>query len=51
MEIVILDGVDAVAELVADSIARLVRTTTNPVLGLATGNSPLGVYAELIRRQ
>jgi glucosamine-6-phosphate deaminase len=50
MEIVILESVVAVAELVADSIARLVRTTTDPVLGLATGNSPLGVYAELIRR-
>ena len=36
--------------LVADAIERLLRTEPAPVLGLATGSSPLSVYDELARR-
>jgi glucosamine-6-phosphate deaminase len=50
MEVVILPDSDAVATLVADAIERLVSSKPDAVLGLATGSSPLGVYAELVRR-
>ena len=44
---------DAIAREVAQTLARLIRarsaTGQNTVLGLATGSTPLGVYAELIR--
>jgi glucosamine-6-phosphate deaminase len=38
------------AELAASAVVRLVSGKPDAVLGLATGSSPLGVYAELIRR-
>ncbi|OZC93536.1 glucosamine-6-phosphate deaminase [Rhodococcus sp. 06-412-2C] len=52
MEIVILDGVDAVDRTAADIVERTVRTThvSTPVLGLATGSTPVGTYRELARR-
>ncbi len=50
MEVVILPDAEKVAALVADAIERLLSTQPDPVLGLATGSSPLGVYAELVRR-
>lgn len=50
MEVVILEDDVAVARYVADAIERLVRARPTAVLGLATGSSPLGTYAELVRR-
>lgn len=50
MEIVILPDAQAVARLAADVVERLLRTVPRPVLGLATGSSPLATYAELRRR-
>lgn len=50
MEVVILPDADAVATLVADAIQRLLSERADAVLGLATGSSPLGVYAELVDR-
>lgn len=50
MEIVILPDRAAVASLAADVVERLVRQSAHPVLGLATGSSPLATYAELRRR-
>ena len=50
MEVVILADTDAVAVFVADCVERLVVANPRSVLGLATGSSPLGVYAELVRR-
>lgn len=49
MEVVIAPD-DELAMLVADSIERLLRESSAPVLGLATGSSPLRVYDELARR-
>jgi glucosamine-6-phosphate deaminase len=40
----------AQARLVADLVEQVVRSTPRPVLGLATGSSPLATYAELVRR-
>ncbi len=49
MEVVVL-AAEEIGPLVADAIEALVRTRPEAVLGLATGSSPLPVYAELIRR-
>lgn len=38
------------ATLVADAVERLLRSENAPVLGLATGSSPLSIYEELVRR-
>jgi len=50
MEIVITSSPDEVARLAADAVQRLVESTERPVLGLATGSSPLPTYRELIQR-
>ncbi|MGY1803013.1 glucosamine-6-phosphate deaminase [Blastococcus sp. SYSU D00922] len=50
MEVVILGSADEVARLAADRIAAVVRRDREAVLGLATGSSPTGIYAELARR-
>ncbi len=49
MEVVIAHP-DELARLAADAIERLLRSTPDAVLGLATGSSPLKVYDELARR-
>ena len=36
-----------VCHLIASNIRDLVKTHTNPVLGLATGTTPIGIYQEL----
>ena len=50
MEVVVLDSPGDVAGVAADRIADVVRRRPDAVLGLATGSSPLGTYAELARR-
>ncbi len=50
MEVVILPSGREMAELAASAVVRLASGKPDAVLGLATGSSPLGVYAELIRR-
>lgn len=50
MEIVIQQTAEDIASIVADSIEQLVRSHAAPILGLATGSSPLPVYRELVRR-
>jgi glucosamine-6-phosphate deaminase len=49
MEIVILRDADAVAAYSADAIAAAIEGRSEPVLGLATGSSPLGTYSRLQR--
>ena len=49
MEVVIADEC-TLAELAADAIERLLRTEASPILGLATGSSPLRIYDELTTR-
>ena len=41
---------EELAGVVADAVESLVRRRPTPVLGLATGSSPLPVYDELVRR-
>lgn len=50
MEVVIRPDPAGVATFVADCIERLVVARPDAVLGLATGSSPLGVYADLVAR-
>ncbi|GAB3711655.1 glucosamine-6-phosphate deaminase [Mariniluteicoccus flavus] len=52
MEVIVCESVDDVARVAAAKMARVCRDVVGegrpqPVLGLATGSSPLGVYAEL----
>ena len=53
MHVLIIEGLDRIARVVAERIASVIRgkaTAGAPaVLGLATGSTPLGVYRELIR--
>jgi glucosamine-6-phosphate deaminase len=48
MEVVIVDDATVGAALVAGAIALLVRERSSPVLGLATGSTPMPVYEALI---
>ena len=50
MEVVILDSAEAGARFVADAVVGLLHRDPRAVLGLATGSSPLLVYAELVAR-
>ena len=50
MEVVVLPDPDAVARLAADAVLQVLRSRPRPVLGLATGSTPLRTYAELRRR-
>ena len=50
MEIVIAPTPEAAGKIAADAIHRVLKTEANPVLGLATGSSPLPIYRELIER-
>jgi glucosamine-6-phosphate deaminase len=50
MEVVILDGAEAIGRLAADAIVGLLARKPTAVLGLATGSSPLVIYDELARR-
>lgn len=50
MEVVILETAEIGARFVADAVVRVLRRDPRAVLGLATGSSPLLVYAELVSR-
>jgi glucosamine-6-phosphate isomerase len=50
VEVIVVDRPQDAVPIVADAIERLLRSTPTAVLGLATGSTPLPVYAELVRR-
>ncbi|GAB2531432.1 glucosamine-6-phosphate deaminase [Brachybacterium huguangmaarense] len=51
MEIIIVDGAEEGARVVADRFEQVLRETGGKAtLGLATGSSPVAAYRELIRR-
>lgn len=50
MDVVILPTAAEVGEVAADMIASVVARRPDAVLGLATGDSPLGAFAALARR-
>jgi glucosamine-6-phosphate deaminase len=49
MRVIVEADKDGVSKRAAQFVANLVRRRQNCVLGLATGSTPLGMYAELIR--
>ena len=49
MEVIILSSIEDCAKLGASYISDLVISKSNAVLGLATGSTPIPVYAELVR--
>lgn len=50
MEIIILPDSHTIGLVAADAVEKLLGWKPGPVLGLATGSSPLSVYDELARR-
>lgn len=50
MQVVIVESSDEVGLFAARKIAKVIRERTDAVLGLATGSSPLSIYAELSRQ-
>jgi glucosamine-6-phosphate deaminase len=50
MEIVIVPSAADIGRLVADAVGALLRRRPDAVLGVATGSSPLPVYAALVER-
>ena len=49
MEILIRDTPEAGAKVGANVVSKIIKTRDKPVLGLATGGTPLRMYKELIR--
>jgi glucosamine-6-phosphate deaminase len=49
MEVIIQPSPEAASILGARIVAKLVRESAHPVLGLATGSTPLALYKELVR--
>ncbi|GAA4889744.1 glucosamine-6-phosphate deaminase [Tessaracoccus lubricantis] len=50
MEVIIVGNADQVGQVAADKVIENLEGVATPVLGLATGSSPLSLYAELSRR-
>jgi len=50
MKRIILDNYEAVSSAAADIFVQQLSNKPDSVLGLATGSTPLGLYAELVRR-
>jgi glucosamine-6-phosphate deaminase len=50
VEVIVRPTPDDVARVAADVVAGVVARRPDAVLGVATGSSPVGVYAELARR-
>ena len=49
MEILIRDSLEAGAQVAASVVKKIFKSEDNPVLGLATGDTPLRMYHEMIR--
>ena len=49
MEILIRESPEAGAKVGANIVRKVIQSKDKPVLGLATGDTPLRMYKELIR--
>ena len=49
MKKIVFENYDEMSRAAAEIVARQLKQKPNSVLGLATGSTPLGLYAELIR--
>ncbi|WP_111636603.1 glucosamine-6-phosphate deaminase [Marinomonas shanghaiensis] len=50
MQVIILSSAHDVAVYAADRVVDVINTKKNPVLGLATGSTPIALYEELVAR-
>ena len=50
MKVFVCDSHEEIARLGADEIAKVMQSKPDAVLGLATGSTPIDMYAELVRR-
>ena len=50
MRVVVLDSPESISVRAADMICRTVQASSAPVLGLATGGTPVATYRELVSR-
>ncbi|MGO2356282.1 MAG: glucosamine-6-phosphate deaminase [Marinomonas foliarum] len=50
MQVIILPSAHDVALYAADRVVDVINTKPNPVLGLATGSTPIALYKELVAR-
>jgi glucosamine-6-phosphate deaminase len=50
MQIIIFDDAQQVAENAAEWVAELITNKSDPVLGLATGSTPISLYKELVTK-
>lgn len=48
MQVIILDSDEQVAENAAQWVSQLIKKKENPVLGLATGSTPISLYKKLV---
>jgi len=48
MQVIIFDDAQQVADHAAQWVAELISKKTNPVLGLATGSTPISLYQQLV---
>ena len=50
MQVIIFDDAQQIAESAAEWVAELINKKSNPVLGLATGSTPISLYQELVKK-
>ncbi|TWX66827.1 glucosamine-6-phosphate deaminase [Colwellia demingiae] len=50
MQVIIFDNAQQVAENAAEWVAELINKKSNPVIGLATGSTPISLYHELVNK-
>ena len=50
MKVVVAESADAAERVAADLVERFISASASPALGLATGATMQGVFAELVRR-
>ena len=50
MQVIIFDNAQQVAENAANWVAELINNKANPVLGLATGSTPISLYQQLVNK-
>ena len=50
MQVIIFDNAQHVAENAAEWVAELINKKSKPVIGLATGSTPISLYQELVNK-
>ena len=50
MNFITVNDYETLSRMAADIICSVVKENQSAVLGLATGSSPLGTYAEIVKR-